>query len=183
MVEYYPQWLAGQDISADQLNEMLPKVVRKVTDTVRTSNATTSADPELQLTVAANAVYCWNGWVKYSSSTVADINLDFTAPSGALGEWAAMGAGNPVTGASATPTLRIDTSGVSGYLIRTETNDVQQARSYGGLAVGTTLSLFLYGTLRTSSGGTFSLDWAQATSEATNTTVYTDSWLSFQRVA
>jgi hypothetical protein len=34
-----------------------------------------------------------------------------------------------------------------------------------------------------STAGTFSLDWAQRVSDATNTTVYTDSWLAMQRVA
>jgi hypothetical protein len=40
------------------------------------------------------------------------------------------------------------------------------------------------GTLRTSStAGTFAMTWAQSSSSATATTVYTDSWLSVQRTA
>lgn len=174
MVEYYPQWLAGQDITADQLNEMIPKVIRKTTDTARTSTTTTTADPELSLTLAANAVYVWDGWVKYSADPAVDMTVDFTVPSGALGEWAAHGAGSGTAGVT-----------TAGYLIRTESNDVAQARNYYGLNAGDSqpLTVFLYGTIRTSSGGTFSLDWAQGSSGASATTVYTDSWLRFQRIA
>lgn len=174
MVEYYPQWLAGQDITADQLNEMIPKVVRKTADTSRSSTTTTTADPELSLTLAANAVYVWDGWLKYSADPAVDMTVDFTVPSGALGEWSAHAAGSG-TGGSLTV----------GYSIRTESNDISQPRNYYGTtaADNAPLTAFLYGTIRTSSGGTFSLDWAQGSSGASPTTVYTDSWLRFQRIA
>ncbi len=173
MVEYYPQWLAGQDVSADQLNEMLPKFLRKTVDTTKTSTTTVAADPELQITLAANAVYCWDGWVKYSADPTADFVVDFTAPSGALGEWGAHGAGSSTAGQTS-----------AGYSIRTESNDIQQFRTYYGTtaADNTPLTVFFYGTVRTSSGGTFSLDWAPSNSVASPVTVYTDSWLRFQRV-
>lgn len=184
MAESYPTFLAGQRITAGLLSSAQSLVVRKTADTARSATTTTTADPHLQLTVEANAVYVWDGWIKYDADAAGDLNLDFTAPSGALGEWVGLGAGNPVTGASATPTLRIDTAGASGYLIRTETTDVAAARSFGGLGAGTTLTVQLNGTLRVSTtAGTFSLDWAQAASVATATTLFTDSWFRFQRVA
>lgn len=185
MVEYYPQPAAGQILRASTLRDMLPKTARKTADTSRTATTTTTADPHLTFEVEASAVYTWQGWIKYDTDTSADLNIDFTAPSGALGEWVGFGAGNPVTGASATPTLRIDTQGASGYFIRTETTDVTSARSFGGLGVGSTLVLgiSLYGTLRVgSTAGTWSLDWAQGTSSASPTTLYTDSWITMLRV-
>lgn len=173
MAEYYPQWLAGQDITADLLNSMIPKVVRKTADTVRSSTTTVTADPELQITLDANAVYVWDGWIKYDARPTSDLVFDFTAPTGALGEWGGHGAGSD-TGTAGTP----------GYMLRTEANDIQQSRTYYGNTASNPLTLFLYGTIRMSStSGTFSLDWAPANSVAENTTVYTDSWLRFQRIA
>lgn len=183
MAEAYPVPLAGQRLTATLLRSMLPQTVRKTSDTARSATTTTTADPHLQYEVEANAVYIWDGWLKFDGDAAADINFDFTTPAGALGEWTGFAAGNPVTGASATPTLRIDTAGVSGYLIRTESNDVAAARSFGTLGVGQLLSAQLNGTLRVgASAGTFSFDWAQGTSSATATTVYTDSWIRFQRI-
>lgn len=184
MPEAYPTFVAGQKITAALLRSAQPQVVRKTADTARSATTTTTPDPHLQIDVIANAVYVWDGWVKYDADAAGDLVLDFTTPAGALGEWLGFAAGNPVTGASATPTLRVDTAGVSGYLIRTETNDVAQSRSFGALGVGTTMGVQLSGTLRVAAAaGTFSLDWAQGASSATATTLYTDSWLRFQRIA
>ena len=184
MAERYPTLAGGQRITASLLRSMLPQTARKTADTSITASATTVADPHLQFEVEANGVYIWNAMIVYDGHIDGDLNVDFTAPSGSAGEWGGAGAGRPVTGASATPTLRIDTAGVSGYLIRTETSDVSAARSYGCLGVGTTLSLLLAGVLRVgSTGGTFSLDWAQQASHATATTLYTDSYMWLQRTA
>lgn len=181
--ESYPTWVGGQDITADLLNSMLPKVMRKTADETRTSTTTTTQDAELFMPVEANAVYVWHGWLKYGGNAAGDIAVDFTVPTGALGEWAAHGVGEPVIGASAAPALQTDTAGIRGYMLRTETNDVDQFRTYG-VITGSTLSIILYGTLRTSStAGTFALTWAQGTSSASATTLYTDSWLSVQRIA
>lgn len=184
MAEFYPVPLAGQRITASLLQSMLPVTARKTSDTAISSSATTIADPHLQFTVVANAVYVWNALIIYDGHIDGDLNIDFTVPSGALGEWGGMGAGRPVTGASSTPTLRIDTIGISGYMVRTETSDVSQARSYGCLGVGNNMSLVLSGVLRVgSTGGTFSFDWAQQASHATATTLYTDSYMTLLRTA
>ncbi|MFI6251523.1 hypothetical protein [Streptomyces sp. NPDC051016] len=184
MPESFPVYAGGQRITGSLLRSGQIIALRKTADTNITASTTTTADPHLQFTADANTVYTWWGWVKYSADTAGDLNLDFSAPVGALGEWFGVGAGNPVTGASATPTLRIDTQGASGYFVRTETTDVTSARSFGGLGSGITLGIQLNGTLRmAATGGTFSLDWAQGTSSATATTLYTDSWINLQRVA
>lgn len=175
MAEFYPQWLAGQDITADLLNAGLPKVIRKTSDTSKTSTTTVSADPELQITLDANAVYIWDGWLKYAADPTADLVVDFTAPSGALGEWAGLGAGSGTAGAT-----------TAGYSIRTESNDIMQSRTYYGTTVADNQpnSVFLRGIIRMSStAGTWSLDWGPAASVATATTVYTDSWIRLQRIA
>lgn len=185
MAEAYPTPLAGEPITASLLRSMLPMTARKTADTSRAATTTVTADPHLQFEVEANAVYTWHGWIKYDGPAAADFNIDFTAPSGALGEWTGWGAGVAfITSVNTTPALIQDTSSTRGYLIRTESNDVSQSRSFGTLAAGTPLTADLKGTLRVgSTAGTFSMDWAQLASDAGSTTLYTDSWLEMRRVA
>ena len=188
MAEVYPTILAGQKITASLLTSMQTQVARKTADTQRAATTVTVADPHLTFEVAANGVYVWWGWLKYDAPTAADINVDFSVPTGALGEWMGHGVGiTRVVGTTdaASPVNTADTVGTTGYLLRVETNDVSSARGFGGLGTGgTPLTIVLNGTLRVgSTAGTFSLDWAQRVSDATNTTVYTDSYIAMQRVA
>jgi hypothetical protein len=184
VVEYYPQPLAGQRLRASTLRDMLPKTARKTADTSRSATTTAAADPHLTFEVEANAVYVWDGWLKYDGATGGDFIVDFTAPTGSLGEWGAHGAGIVVIGADDSPlVLQTDTVQSTGYMVRLETNDVMQFRTYGALGTGNALTILIAGTLRVgSTAGTFSLDWAQGTSNATATTVFTDSWLKMTRV-
>ena len=173
MAESYPTFLGGQRITAALLSSAQAVTVRKTADTSRSATTTTTADPHLALEVEANAVYIWDGWVKYFADPAADLTVDFTVPSGSLGEWNGFAAASGTTGVAVT----------TGYMIRTESNDVSQPRNYYGTTDGQH-GLILHGTLRTSTtAGTFSLDWAQGTSSATATVLYTDSWLRFQRIA
>jgi hypothetical protein len=69
-------------------------------------------------------------------------------------------------------------------LIRTESADLGAGRVHGALGAGATLVVTINGTIRVGpTSGTVSLDWAQGTSSATATTLYTDSWLRLQRIA
>ena len=172
MAEFYPQPLAGQRITAAMLRSMLPLVTRKTADTSRTATTTTTPDDHLTFEVEADAVYVWDGWIKYFADPTVDMTLDFTVPTGSLGEWSGFGAGATTAGST-----------TNGYLIRTESNDVSQPRNYYGSS-DNTHTLLLHGLLRVgSTAGTFSLDWAQGTSGATATTLYTDSWMRVQRIA
>lgn len=184
MAIYYPQWLAGQDITSDNLNEMIPKVAFKASNTARLSTTTPAADPDLQFTLAANATYIMDGFVKYSSPTAAAFQVDWSAPSGATGDWTACGVGTPVKSATGTTVVSAPaTSNASGYMVRMETTDVTSARSFGSIVETIPTVLQINGTIKTTNGGTYSFDWAQLSSTATNTTVYANSWLRLQRVA
>lgn len=185
MAEQYPNPLAGRRVTGSLMRSMLPQTVRKTSDTTRAATTTVTADPHLTLSVEASAVYIWDGWLKFDGPVGGDFNIDFTVPTGSLGEWAGWGAGiTNIVSADGTPTLLSNTQSTRGYLIRTESNDVAQSRSFGTLAAGTALTAQLMGTLRVgTTAGTFSLDWAQLSSDAGNTTLYTDSWLRFTRIA
>lgn len=172
MAERYPTFLAGQTMTAALMVASQPIVARKQADTSRASTTTTTADPELTFAVEANAVYVWDGWLKYFADPTPDMTIDFTVPTGALGEWSAFAAGQGTT-----------TATVLGYSIRTDSSDVSQPRNIYGTS-DADMTAIINGMLRVSStAGTFSLDWAQGTSSATATVLYTDSWMRLQRIA
>lgn len=186
MAEAYPTPLAGQRITASLLRSMQPQVARKTSDTQRAAQTTLQADPHLQFDVVAGAVYILDGWIKFDGPAAADLNLGFSGPAGVLGEWVAYAGGHsPMITFSNTGVLQTDTQGARGYTIRTEPTDVVAARSYGTLGVGLTpLTTPIMSTLRVgSTGGTYALTWAQFVSDASPTTLYTDSWLRLQRIA
>ncbi len=186
MVEYYPNPLAGQRLRASTLRDMLPMTARKTSDTSRTATTTATADPHLTFDVVANAVYIMDGWIKFDGPAAADLNIDWTAPTGTLGEWTAMAGGTgTVVSANTTPALTADTQSSRGYLVRTESTDITSARSFGCLGTGLTpLTAVFHGTIRVgSTAGTYSMDWAQLVSDAGALTLYTDSWLRLVRVA
>lgn len=184
MVDYYPQPAGGQRLTASLLRSMLPQTVRKTADTSRSATTSRTADPHLAFDAVASAVYTFFGWIKYDGDNAADISLQLTVPSGALGEVMPLGTGNTVVSSTSGPALTTNTASSQGYMVRTETLDVNTARTYGALSTSTQLGILFTGTVRMSTtAGTVSVDWAQAASSATATTVYTDGWLQFQRIA
>lgn len=167
-------WIACGRLATADLGLGQSRTALKTADTSRTNNATPSDDPHLTFEVAANATYTVDGWIKYSALVDLDITLDWTVPSGALGEWTGHGMGLGTTGQS-----------TNGYSIRTETNDVAQPRNFSGTtSAAGEYSVLLAGTLRVQgTGGTYALQWSQGNSGSTATTVYTDSWLRLTRIA
>lgn len=172
MPEAYPTFLAGQRITAALLRSAQPQVVRKTADTNRSATTTFEDDPHLTVAVEANAVYVMDGWIKYFADPTPDIKIQFTIPTGTLGEWAWLMPGSTTAA-----------TGTTGYSIRTETNDVSGSRT----GYGTSDSVMftpISGLWRVAStSGSITMQWAQNTSNATSTNIYTDSWLRFQRIA
>jgi hypothetical protein len=182
--ESYPSLAGGQRLTGTLLRSMQSQTVRKTADTQRTATTAIVADDHLILPVEASGVYIAEGWIKYSGAAAGDIGIQWTVPSGAVGEWASHGVGTTVIGSSTAPALLVDTQDARGYMIRTEPNELGVARTYGCLGAAATLTLFMYGTIRMgSTAGNFSVDWAQSASNAVATTLYADSWLRVQRIA
>lgn len=165
-------WLCRGRIAVDDDPVGGIRVARRTSDLARTSTATPAADPQFQFSTRIGAVYLLDGWIKYSADTAADITLDWSVPTNALGEWTG-------TGAS------IDTAGsANGYEVQLAATDVDAARSFGGAGTGANLTVDIKGTLRVGdTAGTYQLLWSQRVSNAAATTVYTDSWLRLHRVA
>lgn len=167
MAEQYPSPRAGQKVTGEFLSSMLPQTVRKVADTARTVT-TPLDDPELQITVVANAVYTIDGLLHFSSSADSvDVTIDWTAPTGADGSWSGIGQPTGATGTDGT--------------VRTMTTSITANRAYGtddasnlSIVVNT---LLIVG----STAGTYALNWNPA--NAGTCTMLTDSYLVFRRIA
>lgn len=184
MPEAYPTPLAGQRLTGLLLRSMQVQCLRKTADTPRTASTTQTADPHLQMDVAANAVYTFWGWLNVSAATAGDIVIGWSVPTGSLGTWIGYGGGTTVTSATNAGGTQQDIQSTWGYGVRLETTDIASTRTYGALASTVNLAVHLEGTLRTSAAaGTFAMTWAQSSSQATATTVYTDSYLMVQRTA
>jgi hypothetical protein len=182
--EAYPTPLAGQRLTAGLLRSMQPQVARKTADTPRASTTAVTLDPHIQFPAVAGAVYAWNGWIKFDADIAADIIFGFTAPSGSLGAWVGSGAGTtPISGTAGGGTQQ-NASSTWGYTVRTEWTDLSNTRTYGGLGAGNALTVLINGMFRIgTTSGTWGMVWAQSVSSATATTVFTDSWISSQRIA
>ena len=172
MSDAYPTFLAGQRLTAGLLRSAQSQVVRKTADESRSSTTTLADDTHLVFAGEANAVYVMWGWVKYFTGNTPDIKMQFTVPTGCLGEWAWMMPGAGTLAGS-----------VNGYSIRTESNDVNVVRTGYGTS-DTQQNTPVSGIFRLSStAGNIALQWAQNVSDAAATILYTDSWLMFQRIA
>lgn len=144
---------------------------RKTADTSITSNATPSTDPHLTVAVAANSVYEIFGVLFVASaSTTPDILWGISGPTGATGTWSSAA---PTFGSTADPDS-----------VRTIASDIGNTRSYGIPQTTSSFGMMFSGMIETAgtSGNCF-INWSQATSSATATTLKIYSWMRLTKVA
>jgi hypothetical protein len=154
---------------------------RRTSDTTRANTTTATSDTQITFTVDANAVYVIDGYLKYSGTN--DFLMGWTSPTGSLGEWQGLGNGTSAVSGTAANGTQQDISSIWGYTVRTESTDIANTRTYGGITT-TPFGVQVRGLLRVgSTGGTFALQWAQGTSGATVTTLYADSYVRIEKVA
>ena len=175
MAESYPAFRAGQKVSGELLASTLPRTVRKTADTPRTST-TAADDPELTITVEANAVYQVDGvlWVSATDNGT-DINLDWTAPSGSDGSWSGIGMSTSADGVD--QNLATNTGAV-----RFPLTGITAARNFGATSAGTITILINATLIVGSTAGTYALSWAANAASGTVTLV-TDSFLTLRRIS
>ena len=142
---------------------------RRTANLTRTNTATQTDDPQLQVALAANAVYEVSGLIVWGNSAAGDIIMDFSIPSGATGWWTTVA---PATSVAADPTS-----------VRVVANVVDSARTYGWFDNGFPNASIIKGIVVTTTAGTYAFQWAQNAADATGTIVYANSYLSLERVA
>ncbi|MFH8804044.1 hypothetical protein ACH4F6_31400 [Streptomyces sp. NPDC017936] len=144
----------------------------KPSNTSRASTTSATADPHLTFTVEANTVYTLSGLLIFDGHDSGDLKIGFTAPAGTTGSW---WPGGP------------DSSSAAAFAAYPRwgalTDVTSSTMAIGTIGAGTILAAEPKGLVVTSgTPGTFSLVWAQNTSNATATVLRTHSWLRLDRM-
>lgn len=174
----WPNYTAGQRLTAADLSAGQPLIIYKTTNTDRASSATPIADPDLTATLAANAVYAIEFYLHYAAINAAQFQTNWTVPIGASGNRSAHGLAASVsdstTGASGGPAGNVR-SGVHGFTT---------AINYGTRNSGSNQCFALEESLiTTSSAGACAINWGQGTSSTTATRLAAGSWMRITRIA
>lgn len=170
----YPTILAGQRITAALLTSMQPVQLWKPSNTDRVSTTTVTDDPDLTVTLGANATYRAIFYLHYAALDAARFKTQWTVPSGATGNRTAVGPDQGVI-------LSSTSSGGTG---RWGIHNYTTACTYGTRDSATSqCSAIEEAVLTTTSGGTLAIQWAQATSNATATRLAAGSSLRVERLA
>lgn len=165
----YPNWLAGQRVTAALLLAAQPTFVIKTAVTDRSSTTTLTADPDLQFAVVANGVYLVEFELAYGGTATEQIKTDWSVPSGATGIKAGVG----IKSGEAANGFADGVSSRYGYYpfattnvftcVRTGTGNLQVAKETGIVTVAST-------------AGTVALRWAQNTSTANTMRMGVGAW-------
>jgi len=167
----YPEILAGNRITAQLLDSMLPDVIVKPATESVTSSTTFQDDDDLVAPVEANAQYKIRLYLLYSSSDIGDIEVGWTGPTGATMDWGMTAASNNTGSVTTVPNMTLPGLTITGV------------NELGGSG-GSNITGILEGTLTTSStAGTLQFRWTQGTSDGTATQVRVGSTLEARRIA
>ncbi|MFF9287504.1 hypothetical protein [Streptomyces griseosporeus] len=154
---------------------------RRSSDLARASTTTLTADTQLTFAVDANATYVLDGFLIYSGP--GDFQMGWSVPSGTAGMWTGIGNGGTVVSANGSGGTQTDAASTWGYTVKTEAGDLATTRSFGGVAANV-FAVQVRATIRVgATAGNVTLTWAQGVSNATATTLYTDSHLRLEKVA
>lgn len=163
-----PTWVAGQVLTAADVDAwFVPKAVIKPADTGRVSTTTMTNDPDLLLALASSASYQITGVIFYDGPTAgaSDFKWTFTIPSGTSGQYSA---------------AHQNLSGGFAGAFQSNWTDTVAANTNG---VGTIMSVAIQGIIQTGgTAGNLQLQWAQNTSNGTNTHVKAQSYLVAVRI-
>lgn len=149
--------------------------IEKSADETVNNSTTLQDDDTFVLPVAANGVYFFECFLRYSTSAVADIKFGWTAPASATMDWgkghvaeAALG-GFHALGGAGSPTTPAQVGGT-------------QVGAGGGAGGG--YMMLLAGFIVTAgTAGNVTLQWAQNTAEVSDTKVLKGSFVRFRRTA
>jgi hypothetical protein len=155
-------------LSASDVNSwFVPVTVVKPADTARNSTTSMSNDPDLVLNVAGGCTYHINGVIFYDgpAAGASDIKYTFSVPAGASGQYFM-------------PRQNLSSSFAGAF-----SNFWGDTGTANTNSVGTFMILGVSGLLITTTAGALRFQWAQNTSNGTNTRVRANSFLTAQRIA
>ena len=168
----FPTIYAGQRLTSGLLMSMMPQWALKTASTSRSATTTLASDPDITLSVTANARYIVQGLLLFAADPTADLKIGWTAPTNANFQWSMIGQSTAATAGSGSvitdgQDLTSTSFGLGGVTSNAKT---MTAQLRGYLTVGST-------------AGTFALQWAQSTSSATATQLLAGTSVVLTRVA
>lgn len=165
----YPDWRAGQIITADLLLAMNVYEVEQGADQSVTSS-TTLQDTNLVIPVESNAVYEYRLLLSYTAATAGDAQIAWTVPTSATMSRRGHGLGQSVATSQTDADRSFSAVGAAGT-------------AFGFGATGSTASFLEIGRIETSSNaGNATMQFAQRVSNATPSTLLAASRLFYRRV-
>jgi hypothetical protein len=146
------------------------QAVRKASDTVLNNTTTLTADPELSIAVTSGGVYHVEGFLIYTASTVADMNIGWTYPAGSTMDWTVNALITTITGN--TGGLHRGRQSITGAL----------PAGGSGATAGSKLIALPSGILTAGATGNLVLTWAQLVAEVSDATMYANSTLKITKL-
>lgn len=170
----YPNWAAGQRLTEADLAAQQLLIATKFTSTDRSSTTTLTADPDLQLTLAAHATYWVEWFLHYAGptngappTTTGTIAVQWSVPSGATGQRGVRG-----------PATNSNEASVNNVSMRSGMFPFTTTVQYGARASSSTNQALAReeALVTTVSAGVCAITWAQAVSSATANRMGAGSW-------
>lgn len=162
---------AGQKIASEDLTNALGTLGVATSDTTKNANTTLGDATGLAVALDANSTYILDGYIAYSSGATPDIKFAFSIPSGMTGHWTLFGQTTSATASVGSIDAHYSTSFISAIA------------AAGSDSFSSLMTVIPHAYLVTTNAGTLQLQFAQNTSNASNTIVKAGSWLRVLKVA
>ena len=144
-------------------------LVKKTVDESRNNTTTTSADSDLSFAMTSGVTYAIRGTIFITTTAAADLKYRFSGPTTSSVERYVRVANNNGTGSN--PFLSV------AFFTSLDAADVVATDNANGLVL-----IEMYATVTASANGNFEFWWAQNTSNAGPTTVFSGSYLEYLTV-
>jgi hypothetical protein len=170
-----PVWVPGEVMASSDVNSyFVPQAVVKASTTARPSNTTITADPALTVTLAAGGLYEIRCMVYFAGgNAVGYLQWNWTTPGSGffsyLATYAAQGGGVDAGYSNIVAGVQLGAASVVGPAWTSGT--------------GTPWCVFMTGLANGGTGGALTFNWAQASSNATATSVLSNSYIVATRIA
>lgn len=165
----YPDWRAGQKITADLLGGMQTYEIEQGSDLVRTSS-TTLTDTDIVIPLEENAVYEYHLAISYNAATAGDAKVAWSVPSGATMIRSGQGLGQSVSTSQTDADRGFSARGAA-------------ATEFGFGGTGSTAAFEESGVIECgSTAGNATLQFAQRVSSASSSTMFTSTFCTYRRI-